>query len=74
MKKGILFFCVLSLLFSSCVIYSRVQKDDSGDYVTRKGVRYTYYRIDKDSGYIIDETGKKIILITLERVPIKNHK
>jgi hypothetical protein len=55
-------------------MYFRVQKDDSGDYVTRKGVRYTYYRIDKDSGYIIDETGKKIILITLERVPIKNHK
>ena len=53
MKKGILFLCVLCLLFSSCVMYFRVQKDDSGDYVTRKGIRYSYYRIDGKNGYIL---------------------
>ncbi len=72
MKKGILFFCVLSLLFSSCVIYSRVQKDDSGDYVTRKGGRYSYYQIDKKNGYIFDNKGKKILLTKLDSIgPIK---
>ena len=72
MKKGILFLCVISLLFSSCVMYSRVQKDDSGDYVTRKGIRYSYYRIDGKNGYIFDNKGRKIVLSTLDSIgPIK---
>jgi transposase len=74
MKKGILFICVLSLLFSSCVMYSRVQKDDSGEYVTQMGKRYTYYRIDNDRGYIFDESGKKIIITMVRGRQIKNLK
>jgi hypothetical protein len=75
MKKGLLIICILSVLFSSCgLFYSRVKKDNAGDYVTQKGKRYTYYRIDKDRGYIIDETGKKIILSTPKAGPIKNPK
>jgi len=70
----VLIFFLFITLFSSCVFYSRVKKDDSGDYVTQKGKRYTYYRIDKDRGYIIDETGKKITLSTIKAVPIKNPK
>jgi hypothetical protein len=53
-------------------MYSRVQKDDSGDYITRKGVRYTYYQIDKKNGYIFDNKGKKILLTKLDSIgPIK---
>ena len=70
----VLIFFLFITFFSSCVFYSRVKKDDSGDYVTQKGKRYTYYRIDKDRGYIIDETGKKITLSTIKAVPIKNPK
>lgn len=72
MKKGILTICVLSLFFSSCALYSRVQKDDTGNYVTRKGVRYSYYQIDNKNGYIFDNKGKKILLTTLDSIgPIK---
>ena len=74
MKKGFLIICILSVLFSSCVFYSRVKKDDSGNYVTQKGKRYTYYRIDKDRGYIIDENCKKIILSKIKAGPIINPK
>ena len=49
-----------------------MQKDDSGDYVTRKGVRYSYNHIDKKYGYIFDNRGRKILLSTLDSIgPIK---
>ena len=49
-----------------------MQKDDTGDYVTRKGVRYSYYQIDNKKGYIFDNKGKKILLSTLDSIgPIK---
>ena len=49
-----------------------MQKDDSGDYVTRKGVRYSYNHIDKKNGYIFDNRGRKILLSTLDSIgPIK---
>ena len=73
MFRVLIFFLLITLL-SSCTLYSRVQKDDTGDYVTHKGKSYTYYRIDKYSGYIIDENGKKIIFSTPKAGPIKNPK
>ena len=70
----VLFFFLVITLFSSCVFYSHVKKDASGEYVTRKGVKYLYYRLDASNGYIIDETGKKIILTMIKGKPIKNYK
>jgi hypothetical protein len=68
----ILIFILFITLLSSCTLYSRIQKDDSGDYVTRKGIRYPYYRIDRKNGYIFDDKGKKIVLSTLDSIgPIK---
>ena len=68
----VLIFFLFITLFSSCTLYSRVQKDDTGDYVTRKGVRYSYFQIDKKNGYIFDNKGKKILLTTLDSIgPIK---
>ena len=68
----VLIFFLFITLFSSCTLYSRVQKDDTGDYVTRKGVRYSYYQIDNKKGYIFDNKGKKILLSTLDSIgPIK---
>jgi hypothetical protein len=68
----VLIFFLFITLFSSCTLYSRVQKDETGDYVTRKGVRYSYFQIDKKNGYIFDNKGKKILLTTLDSIgPIK---
>jgi hypothetical protein len=68
----ILIFILYITLLSSCVVYSRIQRDDSGDYVTRKGKRYSYYRIDKKNGYIFDDKGKKIDLKMLDSIgPLK---
>jgi hypothetical protein len=62
----ILIFILFITLLSSCTRYSQIQKDDSGDYVTRKGIRYSYYRLDGKNGYIFDDKGKKIVLSTIE--------
>ena len=68
----ILVFILSISLLSSCVAYSRVKKDNSGDYVTRKGIRYSYYSIDKKNGYIFNDKGRKIHLSTLDSIgPIK---
>ena len=68
----ILIFILFITLLSSCGGYSQIQKDDSGDYVTRKGIRYSYYRIDKKNGYIFDDKGKKIDLKILDSIgPLK---
>jgi hypothetical protein len=68
----ILIFTLFITLLSSCTRYSQIQKDDSGDYVTRKGIRYSYYRIDGKNGYIFDNKGRKIVLSTLDSIgPIK---
>ncbi len=64
----ILIFILFISLLSSCTLYSRLQKDESGDYVTRKGIRYTYYRIDRKKGFIFDDKGKKIVLSTLDSI------
>ena len=71
MFRVLIFFLLITLL-SSCTLYSRVQKDDTGNYVTRKGVRHSYYQIDNKNGYIFDNKGKKILLSTLDSIgPIK---
>jgi hypothetical protein len=68
----LLTFIFFITLLSSCSVYSQIQKDDSGDYVTRKGTRYSYYSIDKRNGYIIDDKGRKIVLSILDSIgPIK---
>ena len=68
----LLTFILFITLISSCSVYSRIQKDDSGDYITRKGMRYPYYRIDRKNGYIFNEKGKKLFLSTLDSIgPIK---
>ena len=73
MYKLLIFIFILFItLFISCVGYSRIQTDDSGDYVTRKGIRYSYYRIDKKNGYIFDGNGKKLDLKILDSIgPLK---
>jgi len=70
----LLIFILFITLLSSCVFYSHVKKDDSGEYVTQMGKRYTYYRIDNDRGYIFDESGKKIIITMVRGRQIKNLK
>ena len=68
----VLTFLFLITILSSCKFYSRIQKDNSGDYVTRKGIRYSYYSIDKKNGYIFNDKGRKIVLSTLDSIgPIK---
>ena len=64
----VLFFYFLITILSSCKFYSRIQKDESGDYVIRKGIRYSYYYIDRKNGYIFDDKGRKIVLSTLDSI------
>ena len=54
--------------------FNLIQKDESGDYVTLKGKRYSYFHIDEDRGYIINESGKKVILIKIKAAQIKTFK
>jgi len=69
-----LIFILFITLLSSCSLFPRIQKDESGDYVTLKGKRYSYFHIDEDRGYIINESGKKVILIKIKAAQIKTFK
>ena len=61
MFRLLIFFLFITLL-SSCVFYSHVKKDDSGEYVTQMGKRYTYYRIDNDKVIYLTKAVKKLLL------------